>query len=134
RYSASRFGPDKIYITHRPCRLTAEPGLHFHADFDVPALHADQTREKQSVHALEFDQHEHERDVFEELLRGEVTDRPRVNTPFGRQLEPLRRTTAIHAMDAWRGEFVAALRAMAAEQFALGQAEEERRVLFVAVQ
>src|SRR5439155_18300795 len=37
-------------------------------------------------------------------------------------------------MHAWRGEFVAALRAMAAEQFALGQAVEERRVLFVAVQ
>src|SRR5437867_4648587 len=41
--------------------------------------------------------------------------------------------TAIHAMHAWRGEFVAAYRAMAAEQFAQGQAVEERRVLLVAM-
>src|SRR6185436_5462977 len=48
----SRFGSDKIDITHRPCRLAAKLCFDLHADSDVGTFDADQSRKKQRVHSV----------------------------------------------------------------------------------
>src|SRR5207247_466295 len=67
------------------------------------------------------------------FLSREVTDCPGMNPSLGRQLDPLRRPAAIHAMNTRSGEPVIALWAMAAEQFPFGQPMTKRRVLLVAM-
>src|SRR6185503_17183098 len=121
-----------IDIAHGPGRLAAEPGLHLHADFGVGAFDADQAGEKERIHAVEFDERECEGHLFQKLLGREIANRPGMNAAFGGHLEPLGWLAAIHTVDARSGVLVLARRTVAAQQFAFGQAMEERGVLLIA--
>src|SRR5207244_1028127 len=112
---------NEIYVTHRPGALATELGFHLHADADVLALDADEAREKQGVYAVEFHKDQRERHFLQKFLRSKIAHRPRMDPARCRQLEPLGRATAIHAVRSRRRVLVPAFLAMAAEEFLFGQ-------------
>jgi len=109
----------KIYVGRLELAVPQEVRAHFHADpvqRGLVGVHTHQPGQEQSVHALDFDQRQHERAFRQELLRAEVADGEGVD--FGRavgDVNPLGLCAAEHVMAARIGVGVARLRITAGE-------------------
>src|SRR6266704_1445535 len=124
---------NEIYITHGPCGLATKLRFYIHPNAHLLPLDTDQSRQEQRVHAFKLDECQCKWHILQKFLGCEVTNGPRMDPTFLRQLKPFCLAAAIHAMHARRRITVIALRAETSEQFAFLQRVEEGRVLLVAV-